>query len=97
MRKPIPNSKTLFKILATLKQYPDGIWYRRLSKESKVPLSTVHFYLEKYLERFIENIGFKGPDGHYMGVRIIKLKKGVTLKQIMDYHRVRAAIKQQSH
>ena len=95
MRKPLPNSKTLFKIFSVLQRYPDGIWYRRLAKESKVPLSTVHFYLEKYLDRFIENVGFKNPEGHYVGIRVVKLKKGTTLKQIMDYHRVKAAIKQQ--
>ena len=37
------------RIMKVLLDNPDGIWLRKLSRDSKIPLSTVHYYLERYL------------------------------------------------
>lgn len=58
-------------------QYPEGIWIRKLSRESKISLSTVHYYIENYLDKFIESSGAKSENGKYFGIRVIKLKPGI--------------------
>ena len=65
------------KIIRVLLRNPDGIWLRKLSRDSKLPLSTVHYYVENVLKNIVENIGARDEEGRFFGVRIIKLKTGV--------------------
>ena len=71
------------KIIEVLLTNPDGIWLRKLSRESKLPLSTVHYYLEGKMTNLVENIGVRDEDGRFFGVRVIKLKSGV-FNQLTD-------------
>ncbi len=68
------NRDKMAKILEILRNYPDGIWFRELVRESGLPASTVHFYLEK-LSPLIENIGYRDYQGRFVGIRIIRLKR----------------------
>jgi len=62
------------KILAVLKRYPQGVWFRQLVRESGLPASTVHFYLKK-LSPIVESIGYTDEYGRFVGIRIVRLKK----------------------
>jgi hypothetical protein len=62
------------KIINVLLKYPEGVWIRRISKESKLAVSTVHFYIDSVLSDLIENIGAKDKKGKYFGLRIVKLR-----------------------
>lgn len=65
------------RIVKVLLANPEGIWLRRLSKEAKLPLSTVHYYLEFKIPNLVDNIGARNEKGHFFGIRLIRLKKGV--------------------
>jgi len=65
------------RIIKVLLNNPDGIWLRKLSRDSKIPLSTVHYYLEGILGNFVDNIGAMDEEGRFFGVRVIRLKNGV--------------------
>jgi len=65
------------RIMKVLLRNPDGIWLRKLSRDSKIPLSTVHYYLERYLNNMINNVGARDEEGKFFGVRVIKLRNGV--------------------
>ena len=87
--------KKINKIIKVLLKYPDGIWIRRISSESKISVSTIHFYLDNVLNDIVENIGVKNSKGQYFGLRIIKLKPKVKdsiekkgLKIVLDYLRM---------
>ncbi len=51
-----PDPKKLGKIKSTLKRFPKGIWLRELARKTGISKSTVHLYVNKYLEREIEDI-----------------------------------------
>ncbi len=72
-----PNLDKLEKLIDTLRKYPDGIWLRKLSRESSLPVSTVHYYIEEKIDSFVESKGAKDGDGRYFGIRLIKLKDGI--------------------
>lgn len=72
--------KKIKKIVEVLLKNPDGLWLRKLSRESGVPLSTVHYYLDSILGNVVENVGARDEEGKFFGVRIIRLKKGVFRK-----------------
>lgn len=65
------------RILRVLLANPDGIWLRKISRESKLPLSTVHYYLENIMANMVENIGARDEEGRFFGVRLIRLKNGL--------------------
>ena len=65
------------RIIDVLKRYPDGVWLRRLSRESGVPISTLHYYLEKNLSYCVTNIGARDESGRFFGLRLIKLSANV--------------------
>ncbi|MBU5574860.1 MAG: hypothetical protein QXF15_03030 [Candidatus Aenigmatarchaeota archaeon] len=88
-----PDIKKIQLILDVLYQYPSGVWLRQISKISKLPVSTVHFYLSHYFEPFIENIGFKTESGRYLGFRLIKLKRMVNAADIFAYINLKRSIK----
>ncbi len=71
------------RIIKVLLANPDGIWLRKLSRETKLPLSTVHYYLESKIGNFVENVGARDENGHFFGIRLIRLKNGV-FKQLSD-------------
>jgi len=58
-------------IRKTLKSNPNGLWIREIARQTKISKSTVHFYIEKYLAKEIEDvIKIKGNL-----VRIVRFKK----------------------
>jgi len=65
------------RIIRVLLKYPEGVWIRRISRESKLPVSTVHFYIDNVLSDLIENIGARDRKGKFFGLRIVKLKPKV--------------------
>ena len=70
MRKPDQNK--IDKILNVLHQHKTGIWIRELARQTKLPVSTLHFYLYKYVKDIeIKNLEFSGRIGQY---KIVKLK-----------------------
>ncbi|RLJ02908.1 MAG: hypothetical protein DRP11_02325 [Candidatus Aenigmatarchaeota archaeon] len=83
-------------LISVLRQYPDGIWLRRLSRESKIPLSTTHYYIENVLSSLIDNIGARDSEGNFFGIRLIKLKPGIkhqldsgtSLQKIIKTHNI---------
>lgn len=80
------------KIIEALLENPDGLWLRKLSRESKVPLSTVHYYLEGVLSNIVENVGARDEEGKFFGVRVVRLKKGV-FKKLSKGHSEKNLIK----
>ncbi len=89
------DPKKIFLILNVLKRYPEGIWFRRISIEARMPASTVFYYLEKILEPFIENIGYKNDNGRFVGVRVVRLRPGkenTTLNDVLRYLEVKKSI-----
>ncbi|UCG94982.1 MAG: hypothetical protein JSV92_02935 [archaeon] len=72
-----PDLQKIRKIIRVLLANPDGIWLRKLSRESKLPLSTVHYYLESTMANMVENIGARDEDGKFFGVRLVRLKNGI--------------------
>ncbi len=72
-----PDLEKLESIINTLRRYPDGIWLRKLSRESSLPASTVHYYVNEIIDSFVESKGAKDGDGRYFGIRLIQLKEGV--------------------
>lgn len=90
------DPKKIFLILNVLKKYPEGIWFRRISMETRIPTSTVFYYLENVLEPFIENIGYKNDNKRFIGVRIIRLKpekQNISLNDILRYLEIKRNIK----
>jgi hypothetical protein len=81
-------------ILEILYQYPDGVWIRQISRATKLPLSTVHYYLRQYFEPFIENIGFKNPEGRYIGFRLVRLKRSINAADVVAYIKLKKRISQ---
>lgn len=72
-----PDEDKVETLINTLRRYPQGIWLRKLSRESSVPLSTVHYYINNVIDPFIVSRGAKDSDGNYFGIRLIKLKDGI--------------------
>jgi hypothetical protein len=89
-----PSVEKLMSIMSILQAYPDGIYLRMLAREAKLPLSTVHYYLEKYLESFIDSTGYRRPDGKAIGIRMIKLKKEVTVADVLRHYKVRKELRE---
>ena len=77
MSQKEPDLRKIKRILRVLLANPDGIWLRKLSRESRIPLSTVHYYLEGTMSSMVENIGARDDDGKFFGVRLIRLKNGI--------------------
>lgn len=76
MPKKGPSKNTINKILDVLKNVgKQGIWIRELSRQTKIPVSTVYYYLTNVISDriVIENMIFgKIETSHY---KIVKLKK----------------------
>ncbi|MFB6217329.1 MAG: hypothetical protein ABEJ72_10275 [Candidatus Aenigmatarchaeota archaeon] len=72
-----PDLDKIKKIIRTLREFPEGIWIRKLSRESELPLSTVHYYIDNVLDSFIVSEGARDSEGNFFGLRLLKLKDGV--------------------
>ena len=87
-----PDIRKMYSIFRVLQTYPDGIWFRKIVVESKLPISTVHHYIEKYFAPFVDNVGYQTDRG-YLGLRLIRLKKDVTLNDLVNYHKIKEKIR----
>ncbi len=72
-----PDLDKLERLVNTLRKYPDGIWLRKISRESSLPVSTVHYYINEVIDSLVESKGAKDSEGRYFGIRLIKLREGV--------------------
>ncbi|MFP4045984.1 MAG: hypothetical protein ACLFS3_02910 [Candidatus Aenigmatarchaeota archaeon] len=72
-----PDLTKVKNLLSTLRKYPQGIWLRKLSRESDISPSTVHYYINNVVDSFIVSQGAKDSEGKYFGIRLIKLREGV--------------------
>jgi len=77
MRPKKPNYARIKRIISVLLSNPDGIWLRKLSRDSKIPVSTLHYYLDTHMKNLVENIGARNEEGNFFGVRLVRLKRGV--------------------
>ncbi len=53
MRTRVRSTYIIEAILQTLTSYPHGLTLRELSRKSKVPLTTLRFYLDRDLSLFV--------------------------------------------
>lgn len=70
-RKIGPDPNKLMKIREILRKNPQGLWIRKIARESKISKSTVHRYINEFMLDEIEDV----LNGGYGFVKIIKLKK----------------------
>jgi len=75
MTKERPSSEKLEKIIEVLrKASKEGIWIRELSRQTNIPVSTTHYYLNKYLGNRIEIKNVKFGKFSHKQMKLIKLK-----------------------
>lgn len=72
-----PNLDKVKTIIQTLRKFPDGIWLRKLSRQSNLAPSTVHYYIDNIIDSFVESRGARDEDGKFFGIRLIKLRDGI--------------------
>lgn len=92
-----PDLKKLFLIVETLKKVEDWIWLRELARRCNLPVSTVYFYLEKYLNPFIEEINTSQfissfEEGKYPKLRLIKIKEEVSFEKVVKWVNIKEKI-----
>lgn len=76
-------------IIGVLARNPDGIWLRRIAKESGITPTTVSHYIERAIKPLVEDTSLGSTEKPFL--RVIKLKpfvierleQGYTLDQIM--------------
>ena len=51
-----------------------GIWIRELARQSKLPVSTVHFYINNFLEGVVKIEDAKIGEYKHSQMKIVKLK-----------------------
>jgi predicted transcriptional regulator len=70
-----PTTDKIEKIIKILEKVGKrGIWIRELSRQTKMPVSTIHYYLNKYLEDRIEIQNVKIGEFSHKQMKLIKLK-----------------------
>ncbi len=89
-----PDLKKVFIILKVLEKINNWVWIRELSRETKIPLSTLHYYLEKYLNQFLDEINTEQilnyeKEKNYPKLRLIKLKDGVTAEKTIKWFKIK--------
>lgn len=77
MSEKKPDFQKIKRIIKVLLANPDGLWLRKLSRESKLPLSTIHYYIEGIMANMVDNVGARDENGHFFGIRLIRLKNGI--------------------
>lgn len=76
MPKIGPSEKTVNKILKVLKKVgKNGIWIHELARQTKIPVSTIHWYLRKIIKDkiIIKPMSFGGIETRH--IMIVKLKE----------------------
>ena len=89
-----PNVEKLMKIMSILQANPQGLWARLLVRQTGLSTGTVYYYLEHYLEPFIDNIGVRDSEGKFVGIRMIRLKEGVTIADVLRRYKVRKELRE---
>ncbi|MCD6226697.1 MAG: hypothetical protein J7J93_02795 [Candidatus Aenigmarchaeota archaeon] len=89
-----PDLKKVFIILKALEKINNWVWIRELSRKTKIPLSTLHYYLEKHLNQFLEEINTEQflnyeKEKNYPKLRLIKLKDGVTTEKAIKWLKIK--------
>lgn len=75
MTKNRPSTEKMKKIIKVLKKASkEGVWIRELSRQTNLPVSTIHYYLNKYLEDRIEIKNVKIGEFSHKQMKLIKLK-----------------------
>jgi len=71
MPKKGPHPQKMNKITRTLRENPQGIWIREIARRTGISKSTVHLYINRYMENEIEEaLKIKGNL-----IRFVRLKK----------------------
>ena len=78
-RKKGYDNRKIVKIMGVLIGNPDGIWLRKLAKESGMHPLTVSRYLEEVLKPIIDEVSLEGESKPI--IRVIKLK-GFVIERI---------------
>lgn len=75
MPKIGPDTKKLKKIMSIVKSVgPKGIWIRELARQTNIPVSTIHLYINKFLENQVEVETAKIGSLEHSQMKIVKLK-----------------------
>ena len=75
MMKKRPSTEKMDKIINVLKKArKGGIWIRELSRQTKMPVSTIHYYLNKYFEDRIEIKNVKIGEFSHKQMKLVRLK-----------------------
>ena len=90
MVRPKIDSQKIIKIISVLAQYPDGIWLRRIAKESGVDAKTISKYLAGPLATLVEESSLGNAEAKPL-MRIVRLKpmvldrlhQGDTIKKVL--------------
>jgi DNA invertase Pin-like site-specific DNA recombinase len=71
MPKKGPDENKIKKIKNILRKNKNGVWIREIARQTKISKSTVHFYINKYLQKDIEDtLRVKGNH-----LRFVRLKE----------------------
>lgn len=76
MPKIGPDKRKINKILKSLKGVgKEGIWIHELARQTKIPVSTVHWYLTKIINDkvIVKPLSFGGAKTSH--IKIVKLRK----------------------
>jgi len=75
MPKKGPDIKKLEKIMNNIKSVgTKGIWIRELARQTNMPVSTIHFYISKFLPNQVEIETAKIGKFNHSQMKIVKLK-----------------------
>lgn len=96
-RPPGPDLKKALLITKVLIETKEWIWIRELARKCKMPLSTVHYYLEKHLNHFIEEINTSQFISYtekekYPKLRLLKIKEDVSLENVVKWLKIKEKI-----
>lgn len=76
MPKKGPDKEKINKIINVLTQSgKKGIWMRELSRQTKIPFTTVFYYLHHYLRDKVSIEGMEFGLGRSDKFKVVKLKK----------------------
>lgn len=72
-----PDLNKVKTIINALREFPEGIWLRKLSREISMPVSTLHYYINNVINPFVKSEGARDEKGRFFGIRLIKLRNGI--------------------
>lgn len=90
MVKPKTDPKKVIVIIQVLAKYPDGIWLRRLARETKLNPMTITRYVNGSLSNLVEESSLGNAEAKPL-MRIVRLKplvldrlrQGDTIKKVL--------------